>query len=154
MREIKFRGLRKEYNKDHHDSKFVYGNLLNECSIGDVGIGLSSYSYAEVPNTVKILNTSKQNTICELAFGKQYNMPLFYCSDANPKRLIGGITINNDLALVNFQNPYLEIFIIEDGIWDWEFYQCSFAVYDSNLEELLNVYRSLVYLDEEVDHEA
>ena len=52
-REIKFRGLRKEYNKDWHQSKWYYGNLLNNCTIGEVGIGLNSYTYAEViPETV------------------------------------------------------------------------------------------------------
>ena len=40
MRTIKFRGKRKEYNKDWNPSEWKYGNLLNECSIGEVGIGL------------------------------------------------------------------------------------------------------------------
>ena len=47
-REIKFRGLRTKYNPEWHESPFKYGNLLNECSIGEVGIGLYAYEYAEV----------------------------------------------------------------------------------------------------------
>jgi len=47
MRTIKFRGLR--FNK----SEWVYGHLLNKNSIGEVGAGLDSYSYADViPETV------------------------------------------------------------------------------------------------------
>ena len=53
MREIKFRGLRKEYDPEYKHDKWKYGNLLNECSIGEVGIGLACYTYAEViPETV------------------------------------------------------------------------------------------------------
>ena len=53
MREIKFRGIREEYNPDWHESIFKYGNLLNENSIGDVGYGLSHYQFAKVkPETV------------------------------------------------------------------------------------------------------
>ena len=51
MREIKFRGLR--VHTEHHDNSWKFGNLLNEGSIGEVGIGLESYVYAEViPETV------------------------------------------------------------------------------------------------------
>ena len=42
MREIKFRANRKE------DDKVVFGNLLNNKTIGEVGAGLESYSYSEV----------------------------------------------------------------------------------------------------------
>jgi len=53
MRQIKFRGKRVEYNPQHHNSEWVYGNLLNDKSIGEVGEGLSKYWYAEVdPSTV------------------------------------------------------------------------------------------------------
>lgn len=53
MRDIKFRGLRVKYNPDWHKSKFIYGNLLNKDSIGEVGAGLDSYTYAEIiPLTV------------------------------------------------------------------------------------------------------
>ena len=45
-REIKFRGLRVE--PQYHQSKWKFGNLLNDKSIGDVGYGLESYQYAQV----------------------------------------------------------------------------------------------------------
>ncbi len=52
-REIRFRGLLKEYNPAYHQSKWRYGNLLNPFSIGEVGANLDSYEYAEVlPETV------------------------------------------------------------------------------------------------------
>ena len=50
---IKFRGLRKNYNPEYKQGKWEYGNLLNECSIGEVGAYLDSYEYAEViPDSV------------------------------------------------------------------------------------------------------
>ena len=53
MREIKFRGKRVKYNPDWHESEWYFGNLLNECTIGEVGAGLDSYTYVEVdPKTV------------------------------------------------------------------------------------------------------
>lgn len=46
-REIKFKGKRVK------SDKWVYGNLLNECTIGKVGHGLESYYYTEVdPDTI------------------------------------------------------------------------------------------------------
>lgn len=52
-REIKFRGLRVNYTPIYGQSKWMYGNLLNNCSIGEVGYDLTSYTYAEVtPETV------------------------------------------------------------------------------------------------------
>lgn len=52
-REIKFRGIREEYNSVYHDSVFKYGNLLNANSIGEVGYDLTHYEYAKVnPETV------------------------------------------------------------------------------------------------------
>ena len=52
-REIKFRGIREEYNPAWHQSIFKYGNLLNLNSIGEVGYDLDHYEYAKVkPETV------------------------------------------------------------------------------------------------------
>lgn len=52
-REIKFRGVREEYNPAWHQSIFKYGNLLNANSIGEVGHDLAHYEYAKVkPETV------------------------------------------------------------------------------------------------------
>ncbi len=52
-REIKFRGIREEYNPAWHQSIFKYGNLLNSNSIGEVGYDLAHYEYAKVkPETV------------------------------------------------------------------------------------------------------
>ena len=52
-REIKFRGIREEYNPSWHQSIFKYGNLLNNNSIGEVGYDLAHYEYAKVkPETV------------------------------------------------------------------------------------------------------
>ncbi len=46
-REILFRGLRTD------GKGWVYGNLLNSISIGEVGEGMWSYTYVEVkPETV------------------------------------------------------------------------------------------------------
>lgn len=51
MRTIKFRGIR--VKSEYHGNSFKYGHLLNDCSIGEVGVGLNSYEYAEVkPETV------------------------------------------------------------------------------------------------------
>jgi len=48
-RVIKFRGKK----DDMSNFNWVYGNLLNECSIGKVGHGLDTYSYGSVvENTV------------------------------------------------------------------------------------------------------
>lgn len=53
MRDIKFRGIREEYNPKWHESIFRFGNLLNNNSIGEVGYGLSHYEYAKVkPETI------------------------------------------------------------------------------------------------------
>jgi len=52
-RVIKFRGKK----DDMSNYKWVYGNLLNECSIGKVGHGLESYRYSSV-----IANTVRQFT--------------------------------------------------------------------------------------------
>lgn len=52
-REIKFRGMRVEYNSTYHESVWKHGNLLSNDSIGDVGAHLDSYEYAEVlPATI------------------------------------------------------------------------------------------------------
>ena len=52
-REIKFRGIREEYNPAWHQSVFRFGNLLNSNSIGEVGYDLSHYEYAKVkPETI------------------------------------------------------------------------------------------------------
>ena len=52
-RQIKFRGIREEYNPAWHQSIFRFGNLLNNNSIGDVGYDLSHYEYAKVkPETI------------------------------------------------------------------------------------------------------
>lgn len=52
-REIKFRGIREEYNPAWHQSIFRFGNLLNNNSIGEVGYDLSHYEYAKVkPETI------------------------------------------------------------------------------------------------------
>lgn len=52
-REIKFRGIREEYNPAWHQSIFKYGNLLNSNSIGEVGYDLAHYEYAKVkPETI------------------------------------------------------------------------------------------------------
>jgi len=52
-REIKFRGIREEYNPSWNQSIFKYGNLLNNNSIGEVGYDLAHYEYAKVkPETV------------------------------------------------------------------------------------------------------
>ena len=52
-REIKFRGIREEYNPAWHQSIFRFGNLLNNNSIGEVGYDLSHYEYARVnPETI------------------------------------------------------------------------------------------------------
>jgi len=48
MREVKFRGLRKDYTEGVNPSKWVIGNLLNPTNIGEVGANLDSYCYAEV----------------------------------------------------------------------------------------------------------
>lgn len=53
MREIKFRGLREEFNPALHDSTWKVGNLLNANSIGEVGYDLAHYEFAKVkPETV------------------------------------------------------------------------------------------------------
>ena len=53
QRIIKFRGIREEYNPAWHQSKFKFGNLLNNNSIGEVGYDLSHYEYAKVkPETI------------------------------------------------------------------------------------------------------
>lgn len=53
MREIKFRGIRLEYNPDWHKSIYRFGNLLNNNSIGEVGYDLLHYEYAKVkPETI------------------------------------------------------------------------------------------------------
>lgn len=52
-RQIKFRGIREEYNPAWHQSIFRFGNLLNNNSIGEVGYDLSHYEYAKVkPETI------------------------------------------------------------------------------------------------------
>lgn len=52
MREIKFRGKRKNFSPTFQN-EWIYGNLLNNCTIGEVGAGLDCYSYVEViPETV------------------------------------------------------------------------------------------------------
>ena len=50
---VLFRGIGIDSKRDLFKNDWVKGNLLNDCTIGEVGIGLESYSYSEVdPKTV------------------------------------------------------------------------------------------------------
>lgn len=64
MRTIKFRGKRTE------DGEWVYGYLLNERTIGQVGAGLKSYSYSEVdPETIGQFTGLRDSLDCEIYEG-------------------------------------------------------------------------------------
>ena len=110
-REIKFRGIREEYNPAWHQSIFRFGNLLNNNSIGEVGYDLSHYEYAKVkPETIgqftglldKEGNEIYEGDLLELANGE-----IISVSFKSGKFL--GIRKNGTTSLTSFYWIYAKI---------------------------------------------
>ena len=110
-RQIKFRGIREEYNPAWHQSIFRFGNLLNNNSIGEVGYDLSHYEYAKVkPETIgqftglldKEGNEIYEGDLLELANGETISV-----SFKSGKFL--GIRKNGTTSLTSFYWIYAKI---------------------------------------------
>lgn len=95
---IKFRGLREEYNSAWHESEWVYGNLLNNNSIGEVGYDLQHYKYAKV----------KTETIGQLIRLKDINEIDIYENDLieRTETDCSGNTSNSVYEVVYFQTAF------------------------------------------------
>jgi uncharacterized phage protein (TIGR01671 family) len=101
MREIKFRGIREEYNPAWHQSIFRFGNLLNNNSIGEVGCDLSHYEYAKVkPETIGQYTGLKDKNGNEIYEGDicKVQLPLGGFWGNVKKEKIGVVEYNEDVC--------------------------------------------------------
>lgn len=110
-REIKFRGIREEYNPALHQSIFKYGNLLNVNSIGEVGCDLEHYEYAKVkPETVGQLTGLKDKNGNEIYEGDLLELANGETIEVSFKSgKFVGIRKNGTVSLTSFYWIYAKI---------------------------------------------
>jgi uncharacterized phage protein (TIGR01671 family) len=136
-REIKFRGIREEYNPNWHQSTFKFGNLLSNNSIGEVGSDLSHYEYAKVkPETIGQYTGIKDKNGKEIYEGDVVLYPNKTCDNSTYK----------DTYFVIYTAPLFKLKTIKSHIWK----EGAEIYLNDNVEVIGNIYENPELLKQEL----